>query len=147
MDMAATFPIPAEWYEEVDELRGGDPVSTFVVILPGVKLKTPTNRRDHWAIGGRRSREERALARMLCSMLGPKVRDELRAAPRLKVKFVRVGGRKMDTTNIVAAIKALIDGMCDWLGVDDKSDWYDWQWPTQEKGEASVRIELTPTDG
>ncbi len=122
-------------------------MSAFVVILPGVKLKTPTNRREHWSIGGRRSREERGLARLLCAQLGPKVRDELRAAPRLKVKFVRVGGHRMDTTNIVAACKAIQDGLCDWLEIPDSSDWYEWQWPTQEKGEASVRIELTPWDG
>ena len=49
----------------------------------------------------------------------------------------------MDTPNVVSACKGLVDGVCDWLEVDDKSDWYDWQWPKQESGEYAVRIELT----
>jgi hypothetical protein len=115
-----------------------------VVVIPGVKLKTPGNSgREHWAVIARRTREHRALARLFCSQLGTATRDQLRAAPRLRVRFVRIGGKKMDTSNVVAACKGLQDGLCDWLGVDDGSDWYDWQWPVQESGEVGVRIELS----
>ncbi len=117
-----------------------------VVTIPGLKLKAPGNSghgRGHWAVAARDTKEQRALARLYCAQLGPEVKAALLAAPRLKVRFVRVGGRKMDTTNVVAACKAIQDGMCDWLGVDDGSDWYDWQWPAQESGEVGVRIELT----
>lgn len=122
-----------------------------VVTVPGVKLKTPGNsghgRGGHWAAAARLAKEHRALARLYCSQLGADVKAALLAGARLKVRFVRVGGRKMDPTNVVAACKHLQDGLCDWLGVDDKSDWYDWQWPGQEPGEHGVRIELEAVPG
>ena len=116
-----------------------------VVTIPGVRLKTPNNSgRGHWAEIARRTREHRGLARIYLSQLGGEVKADLLASPRLGVRIVRVGGRKMDIPNILAARKGLIDGLADWLGVDDKSDWYDWRMPTQEPGaEYAVRFELT----
>lgn len=78
-----------------------------VVTIPGVKLKTPNNSgHEHWAVAARRAKEHRSLARLFCSQLGAEVKRQLLQVPRLKVRFVRIGGRKMDTTNVVAACKA-----------------------------------------
>jgi hypothetical protein len=121
-----------------------------VVTIPGVKLKTPGNSghgRGHWAVAARHAKEQRAVARLYCSQLGNEVKAALLAGARLKVRFVRIGGRKMDPTNVVAACKHLIDGMCDWTGVDDSSDWYEWLWPAQESGAVGVRIELETVEG
>lgn len=114
-----------------------------VVTIPGVKLKTEGNRREHWAVAARRAKEHRSLARLFCSQVGTATRDRLRDAPRLRVRFVRIGGKRMDRTNLVSACKNLQDGVCEWLGVDDGSDWYVWEWPEQESGDHAVRVELT----
>lgn len=114
-----------------------------VIAIPGLRVKTIGNTRVHWRVEAKEAREQRALTIMHCRMIGNNVRDQLRAAKSLKVKFVRIGGRKLDKTNCVGAFKHVQDSLCEWIGVDDSSDWYDWQWPTQESGDGySVRIEL-----
>lgn len=116
--------------------------NTAAVTIPGLKVRTPGNGRRVWQVEAREAKEQRAVAKLFCSQLGTAVRDAARSAPRLSVRFVRIGGRKLDPTNLVGAMKHVQDGMADWLGVDDRSDWYHWEWPTQEAGECGVRIEL-----
>lgn len=112
------------------------------VTIPGVRVKTPGNTRAAWQVEYRRAKSERELAKAYVLALPAETLKRLRGAKRLRVTFVRLGGRKMDRTNLVGAFKHVQDGMCDALGKDDASDWYDWQWPTQEAGECGVRIEL-----
>ena len=46
----------------------------------------------------------------------------------LVVTLTRVGGRKMDDDNLSAALKAVRDGVADWLGVDDGSPLLTWDY-------------------
>jgi len=118
-------------------------MKAVVVTIPGIKLKTPGNGREPWYVAAKRAKEQRGAARLACLTLGREVKDTLLALPALRIRFVRVGGRKMDPTNLVGACKHVQDGLCDWLGVDDSSDWYRWEWPVQESGsDYAVRIEL-----
>ena len=124
-----------------------DPL-TVVVTIPGLQLKSPGNRLEHWRARSRRANSQKDVVRFHLLALGRGVRDRLAAAPRLAVRFVRVGGRKMDSDNLVAALKHCRDALADWLQIDDGSDWYDWRWPTQEPGSGyAVRIELETGGG
>lgn len=119
-----------------------------VVTIPGVRLKPPGNRREHWRVVQRRAAAEKTAATLYCRNLGADTRAALQAAPRLAVRFVKVGGRKMDSDNLVAALKYYRDAVADWLGRDDGDDWFRWEWPAQEPGkEYSVRIELEAVHG
>jgi hypothetical protein len=117
---------------------------TAVVTIPGLALKTPGNRREHWRAVAARARVEKDLTRLALLALGRDVRDRLRAAPRLRVRFVKTGGRKCDSDNLVAALKHVRDALAESFARDDGDDWFEWVWPGQEPGgPAGVRIELT----
>lgn len=113
-----------------------------VVTIPDIVLKAPGNRREHWRAVAGRAREHKELTRLALLMLGKDTRAELGAAARLAVRFVRTGGRKMDSDNLVGALKHVRDAIADVFGRDDGDDWFAWGWPAQEPGPPGLRIEL-----
>jgi hypothetical protein len=65
----------------------------------------------------------------------------------LVVTLTRVGGRKMDDDNLSAALKAVRDGVADWLGVDDGSPLLTWDYrqepdPKNRSQAVRCRVEL-----
>src|SRR5690606_12302163 len=44
--------------------------------------------------------------------------------------------------NQPAALKAIRDGIADWLEIDDGCELIDWHYPPQEKGEYGVRVQI-----
>ena len=121
-----------------------NPAGLVVVTLPGLVLKAPDNRREHWRVVAKRAAAEKLATLAALSQVGTAVRAQLRAAPRLAVRFVKTGGRTWDSDNLVAGLKHVRDGLALWLGPDDGSDWYEWLWPRQEPGAVGVRLELWP---
>jgi hypothetical protein len=116
-----------------------------VVTVPGLKVVSEANTKCHWAERWRRAGEQKAATLVALTGVGRGVRTRLQAARGLKVRFVRVGGKKMDSDNLAGAFKAVRDELARWLGVDDGDDWYTWEWPAQEHGERCIRIEMTTT--
>lgn len=114
-----------------------------VVTVPGVPVVAEANRRDHWAVRRRRGLVQKAAALKALVALGPAVRDRFRAAEVVTVRFVRIGGKRLDSDNLVGGFKAIRDQLAKWLLVDDGSDRLRWEWPAQEAGEKGFRIELT----
>lgn len=113
-----------------------------VVTVPGVAVVSEANRRDHWAVNRKRARLQQEATLLALAGLGKDARDTLRGAKRVRVRFVRIGGKKLDSDNLVGAFKAIRDALAKWLRIDDGSDRLDWDWPVQESGQRGFRIEL-----
>ena len=62
----------------------------------------------------------------------------------VKVRLVRVGGRRMDAhDNLPAAFKAVVDAIADWLGVDDgDADRVRWSYAQRPGYWAGIRVEV-----
>lgn len=119
----------------------------LVIEIPGLRVNTVGNNRVHWRQEAKTAREHRLATQAACSHVSKEARERLLQAKRLRVKYVRIGVRKLDMTNCVGAFKHVQDQMAAWLGVDDKSEWYSWQWPDQVKDKTyGVRIELETED-
>lgn len=113
------------------------------VSVPGLVVVSEANRRDHWAVRRRRAREQAEDTILALATLGPRVKARLQRAKRVRVRFVRLGGRKLDSDNLAGAFKAVRDALCNrWLKIDDGSNHYEWEWPQQESGPKGIRIEL-----
>ena len=84
-----------------------------VIRIP-VRLVSVANLREHHAVKAKRTREHRGVARML--VLAARARWPER--PYLVI-ITRIGGRKLDTDNLVASAKAVRDGISEALGVND----------------------------
>lgn len=134
--LAAARPAPAPVVAPGSEVRAA-------VTVPGVKVVGEANRRDHWAVRRRRAMGQKAATHAALVTLGPDVRDRFRAAATVTVRFVRIGGKKLDSDNLVGGFKAIRDQLAKWLQVDDGSDRLRFEWPVQEAGSAGFRIELT----
>lgn len=115
-----------------------------VVNMPGVVTvsEANTNSRQHWAVLMKRKNAQKAATRLYLSQLSTDTKRRLKAAAKLRVRFVRIGGKKLDDDNARSAAKYIRDALAEFLGVDDKSDWYEWLPPVQESGERGVRIEM-----
>lgn len=72
-------------------------------------------------------------------------RDAFLAGKVLRVKFVRMGGRKLDRSNLPTATKATEDAVADLLLINDGSDQWDVSFAQEPGGPIGVRIEMEVT--
>jgi hypothetical protein len=110
------------------------------VTIQNLRTVNTQNVREHWAKRAARAKQHRTQAWA-----------ELRAAdtaPRLLgpvvVTLTRIAPRKMDDDGAIASLKAVRDGVADWLGVDDGSHLITWRY-AQRKGapkQHAVQIEV-----
>ena len=118
-----------------------------VVTIPGLKVKSEMNLREHHMVTYRRKRDQKALTRLFLAQLGKDARDALAAAPKVTVRFARIGGRALDSDNATTAFKFVRDAVADWLGKSDgPGSGIEWAMPPdQEPGEPGIRITLEAT--
>ncbi len=114
---------------------------------PSVRIEVPiktvseANRREHWAERAERVRQQRSLARMMLA-------TNTARAPvgALRIRLTRIAPGMLDSDNVHGALKAVRDGVADYLGVDDGDESLTWE-VAQERGAPktyAVRIEIWP---
>lgn len=103
-----------------------------------LRLVSEANAREHWRARHRRRRDQRGQLALVAS-----ARFSRPALP-CKIAMTRVAPRALDSDNLVSSFKASRDGICDWLGVDDRSDQITWAY-AQRKGavrEYALEVEI-----
>lgn len=108
----------------------------FVLSLP-IHTISESNARHHWAVKSRRVKEQRTqTSNALQSNLGALATPPVTA----EVRLLRVGARQLDDDNLRSSLKAVRDGVADWLKIDDGKHNITWRY-AQENGKAySVEI-------
>lgn len=101
-----------------------------------IKSVSIANMRLHWAVKAKLAKAHRNAARVGMEVAAP----EPPALP-LTVVLTRCGPKALDTDNLASSLKAVRDGIADWLGVDDGSSQLDWQY-RQRKGAYAVEVEV-----
>ena len=84
----------------------------IAVTIPGLRLASTINARQHWRARAAAAKRQRAAAR-LCLSAHP------RPTGPVVVTITRVAPRALDSDNLAGACKSVRDGVADWLGVDD----------------------------
>lgn len=115
---------------------------TLIALIP-IKTASEINGRDWRKRSGRSKASWNAVSRVLGPHLGllAPFSEAYRSQRALKVTFTRLGGRKLDRSNLPTATKAVEDALAFMLGADDG----DPRWHSsfeQEPGDVGVRIEL-----
>jgi len=97
----------------------------LIVELP-IDTKSEANSRDHWSVKAKRAAKQRRDAKYLCAinLKGFKAPHD----STLRVQLVRIAGRKLDDDNLRSALKAVRDGIADYLKIDDGSDKIKWEY-------------------
>lgn len=115
----------------------------LVVTLPIITV-SEINQRG-WRARHRRNVEARQIVNkfMSQSTIGlTTFRDAFIAGKTIRVKFVRLGGRKLDRSNLPTATKATEDAVADLLLINDGSDQWDVSFAQEPGGLMGVRIEM-----
>lgn len=103
----------------------------ITLVLPLRIVSTP-NLREHWGARARRARTHRRAALAVPRHPLPCV-----------VHLTRIAPRELDTDNLVAAFKALRDGIADRLGIADDDERVTWLY-AQRKGPYGVEVSIKP---
>lgn len=92
-----------------------------------VRTVSVLNQREHWRRRADRAREHRNAAWMMLRAT--------RQTPTVPctVLLTRVAPKPLDDDNLRGALKAVRDGVADWLGIDDGSPQVKWEYD-QRKG-------------
>ncbi len=107
-------------------------------VIP-VRTVSEANTRGHWGKKAGRAKEQRGLARVFCG-----AQLDRPAAMPAAVRLTRISPGKLDSDNLASALKAVRDGVADWLGVNDGDERVTWLY-AQERGPAKtyrVRVEI-----
>lgn len=114
-----------------------------VVLVPGLRIQSP-NVKEHWHARSRRVNAEKLAVTVALASLGAGTAAALRDAPRVELRLVRLGGRKLDRDNVAMGFKGTLDAVARWLRIDDgDEERLGVQWAQEPGGDYCVRIELT----
>ncbi len=96
--------------------------ATIEVEIPGLRVVSVANLREHWARKAKRTKAQRGAAAMVlrCASRPP-------ALP-VVVTLTRVAPRRLDDDNLRSGFKAVRDGVADWLGCDDCDPGVEWRY-------------------
>lgn len=129
---------------------GGDPPAGPVVIdIPGLKVVSEQNQREHWAVKDKRRKAQREAVLSSIVVAGSGRTDGVVLGPGLTVRFHRRGPGLLDDDNLTGAFKHCRDAVAEWAGRDDADPWFTWVIPpTQERSrDYGVTITLEPREG
>jgi hypothetical protein len=105
------------------------------------RVVSEANRRDHWAVRGKRFRKQAET--LLAVWLAGGLPLRLDLTGRFVVTWTHVG-KKMDTDNLAGAFKGLRDYLAKLLGVDDGDERYRWEYQQRlETVPARCGVELS----
>ena len=116
---------------------------TLEFTIPGLRVVSAANLREHWRARAARVRKERhnfALG-VLAAGVGDQLREMAKLNRRLEVTFTRRSPRRLDDDNLASGLKAARDALAALLGVDDGSDRLCWHYD-QQKGPAGLLVRL-----
>jgi hypothetical protein len=118
-----------------------------------VPIHTPSlsNLREHWSARAKRARLHR-LATMAAwanatmrerenRTAAKKLEARVRAGEPLTITLTRISPRKIDSSNLGAALKSVVDQVADELGINDGDERHTWSF-RQRKGEPGVLVEI-----
>lgn len=77
------------------------------------------NKREHWAVRGRRTKSQREEANFLMRGFIARHMDIGFHKGKYRITLIRIGLRDLDTDNLAGSMKHVRDGIADALGTDD----------------------------
>jgi hypothetical protein len=117
---------------------------TLTIPLPGLRLVSLANQREHWRSRARRAKSQRYIGELTVKAALREPRGEPFRFP-VTVIITRIAPRALDDDNLAGAAKSVRDGVADALGIDDRDPRVKWA-VAQRKGrprEYGAEVELT----
>jgi hypothetical protein len=120
----------------------GDPIAAVTVT---VRTVSELNDHSHWRARQKRAKEQRSLVTLI--LQAESRADTYFGYPPgpfpFHVHMTRLASRKLDTDNLAGALKAIRDGVAQYLGVDDGDErLVTWSVGQEQQKGYNVRIEF-----
>jgi hypothetical protein len=113
------------------------------VLIPGLKVISEMNARDHWGARKRRFDSQRQSVRLV---LGAEIkRRRLRFELPLVITLTRYGVKRLDMGNLECSFKAVQDEIAALIGFDDGEEAIEWRYRQELSGRRdtyAVEIEI-----
>ena len=106
-----------------------------------VKTVSESNQREHWAAKHRRTKALRETAAMFSGQWRSKAPKRIKAIRMTRVTGKR--GKMLDVGNLAVALKAVQDGLCDALGIDDGDARIEWTYDQCKGDDWGVEVEIS----
>ena len=106
------------------------------VLLP-IRTCSEANWRGHWAQRARRVRSQRGTARHLVQVVLPYPRPT-----PLVIRLTRLAPGRLDSDNLVGALKAVRDGVAGAIEIDDGDPGIDWQYQQKPSPHYAVLVDI-----
>ena len=106
-----------------------------------IRTQSETNAHEHWRVKAKRTKEHRVAASIFIRQWA----EDLPPKP-WRLTLCRIAPRRLDTGNLAASMKAVQDGLCDAIGINDGDEAHAWRY-TQRRGEPkeyAVKITIEP---
>jgi hypothetical protein len=118
--------------------------TAVTVDVPGLRIRSAMNLREHWATRNRRGNDEKlAVAVALLSLPQHVAESACVHAGPMVVTFTRLAPRELDTDNLAGGFKACRDQVAKWLGRDDSPrGGVDWRYAQEQAKDYGVRIHI-----
>lgn len=113
------------------------------VSLPGLRLVSLANQREHWRPRASRARRQRATAKLLMQAALRESRSNPLCYFPLSVVITRIAPRALDCDNLAGAAKSVRDGVADALGIDDRDPRVKWAVAQRRGGKGEYGAEIT----
>lgn len=118
------------------------------LVLPLVLKSAPNLREHHMARARRVKKERQVVADGFDTLLPSPYSPMIPIGYVVTVNLTRIGGRGLDDDNLQGSLKGARDQVAEWVGLDDGSKIYDWQYaetPGPVWG-VGIRIRCHPDD-
>jgi hypothetical protein len=117
--------------------------SWSITLTVPVQVVSEANTREHWAAKYRRADSQRTALIFAWNSAGLSLGHKPNVSGGVRVKWVKLGGKKLDDDNLHNAFKALRDCLAGWLGLDDGNERVSWKYAQEPGGDVGVRVEIT----
>ena len=104
------------------------------------------NEREHWRARAKRNKSERNVAFWYCYDAAGAAGPILNRQPPIQITLTRAGPTNgLDDDNLRGSLKAVRDGVADWLGINDRDPRVTWKYEQRRESKWSVSITVTPS--
>lgn len=109
-----------------------------------IETKSEANLREHWAKKSRRIKGQRRTAFLLCRAKFGIIALAVPSSTKYSIELTRITPRILDDDNLRGALKAVRDGIADWIGIDDGSNQLEWIYSQLKESRAKkVGVKIT----
>ncbi len=121
-----------EYNDDFDEWR-----------LP-IEVRSESNLREHWTMKNKRKKEQQTLIKMIFHgkrQCFERWKKSYAAGP-IRITFTKLGGRRLDRSNLPVSFKGIEDTFAWLMGCNDGHDHWRAEWEQEPGGPVGIKIRI-----